>query len=125
MLGLATTSAQAGVGPSSLRGLPILTSTQKTGKATPEHNSPEARKLRKSTQEFKAMLVSSWWQEMQNSFHDPDEEQEAGSDTLQQIAFQSMATAMAASGGIGLARMVFHYLTPSLEHSKLPNGITD
>ena len=71
------------------------------------------------------MLVSSWWQEMQNSFRDPDEEQEAGSDTLQQIAFQSMATAMAASGGIGLARMVFHYLTPSLEHSKPPNGITD
>ena len=98
MLGLATTSAQAGVGPSSLRGLPILTSTQKTGKATPEHNSPEARSLRKSTQEFEAMLVSSWWQEMQNSFHDPDEEQEAGSDTLQQIAFQSMATAMAALG---------------------------
>jgi len=71
------------------------------------------------------MLVSSWWQEMENSFRDPDEEQAPGSDTLQQIGFQSMATAMAASGGIGLARMLFHHLAPTLEHSKPLGGITD
>jgi hypothetical protein len=70
------------------------------------------------------MLVSSWWQEMQASFRDPDEEQEAGSDTLQQIGFQSMATAMAASGGIGLARMVFHHLAPALERSNPPDDIS-
>jgi Rod binding domain-containing protein len=124
MFDLATPSVQFGAGPSRLAALPVPTSTQRGGEATPEHDSPEAHKLRKSTQEFEAMLVSSWWQEMQNSFHDPDEEQEAGSDTLQQIGFQSMATAMAASGGIGLARMVFHHLAPALEHSKPPDGIS-
>jgi Rod binding domain-containing protein len=118
VLGLATLSGHVAAGPSNLNTLPVPASTQRPGEATPEDDSLEAHKLRKSTQEFEAMLVSSWWQEMQNSFHDPDEEQEAGSDTMQQIGFQSMAMAMAASGGIGLARMVFHHLAPALEHSK-------
>jgi Rod binding domain-containing protein len=121
---LVTSSIHVGLGPSNFSPLSLPTSTQRSGEATPKDDSPEAHKLRKSTQEFEAMLVSSWWQEMQNSFRDPDEEQEAGSDTLQQIGFQSMATAMAASGGIGLARMVFHHLAPALEHSKPSDGIT-
>jgi Rod binding domain-containing protein len=119
-----TSSVHVGLGPNNFSALSLPTSTQRRGEATPEHDSPEAHKLRKSTQEFEAMLVSSWWQEMQASFRDPDEEQEAGSDTLQQIGFQSMATAMAASGGIGLARMVFHHLAPALDHSKPPDGVT-
>ena len=118
------TSVIVGAGPGNFSALEIPTSAQRPGETTPEHDSPEAHKLRKSTQEFEAMMVSSWWQEMQSSFRDPDEEQEAGSDTLQQIGFQSMATAMAASGGIGLARMVFHHLAPALERSKEPDGIT-
>jgi Rod binding domain-containing protein len=119
---LVTSSVQVGAGSSALGALPLPISTQRPGEATPELDSPEVHKLRKSTQEFEAMLVSSWWQEMQNSFRDPDEEGEAGSDTLQQIGFQSMATAMAASGGIGLARMVFHHLEPALEHGKPSDG---
>jgi Rod binding domain-containing protein len=122
---LVMSSVNVGTRPSTLGALPLPTSTQRPREAMPEHDSPEVHKLRKSTQEFEAMLVSSWWQEMQNSFRDPDEEQEAGSDTLQQIGFQSMATAMAASGGIGLARMVFHCLAPALEHSKPLDGATD
>jgi Rod binding domain-containing protein len=122
---LLTSSVHFGAERSNFSAAPLPTSTQRHGEATPEDDSPQAHKLRKSTQEFEAMLVSSWWQEMQNSFRDPDEEQEAGSDTLQQIGFQSMATAMAASGGIGLARMVFHHLAPALEHSRPSDVITD
>ena len=126
MLGIDPTSVQIGLTAGALGALGaerlVPTPTQSPWEGT-EKDSPEARKLRKSTQEFEGLLVSSWWQEMQNSFQDPETEQESGFDTLQQLGFQSMAMAMAGSGGIGLARMLFHKLAPALG-SGAPDGVT-
>ncbi len=118
-------SAQVGVAASGSGTLPASTPTQSRWEVGPEKDSPEARKLRKSAQEFEAILVSSWWQEMQNSFQDPETEQEAGFDTLQQLGFQSMAMAIAGSGGIGLARMVFHKLAPALGRDRPTDTVTN
>lgn len=125
MSGFDPISSKLGVGIVGLGALPAKASTERVSEAEPEKDSPGARKLRKSTQDFEAMLVSSWWQEMQNSFRDPNTDQEAGFDTLEQLGFQSMATALAASGGIGLARMVFHKLAPALSPGKPADSATD
>jgi len=125
MSGFAPILAQSGLGTTGLSALPVSASTERLSEAGPEKDSPEARKLRKSAQDFEAILVSSWWQEMQNSFRDPDTDQDAGSDTMEQLGFQSMASAMAASGGIGLARMVFHKLAPALGRGNPADAATD
>ena len=76
---------------------------------------PEHRKLRKAAQDFEGILLSAWWQQMQKSFLGPsDAEREAGADTLSSLAIQSMSSALAHQGGLGLAQMLVRQLEPSL-----------
>ncbi len=86
--------------------------------ATTPDASPRAQKLLHSAQEFEAIMVSSWWQQMNQTFSDPDEDSDPGAETMQGMGIQSMAMAMAKSGGVGLARMLFHQLQPALAQGK-------
>ena len=79
---------------------------------------PQARKLRKATEEFESMLVSSWWEQMEKTFGN-SEPQEPGFDTLRSIGLRAMTTAMAAAGGFGIARMLYHKLEPELSHGQV------
>jgi len=85
--------------------------------------SPQVQKLRHGTEEFESMLVSSWWQEMGNTFKDDSEsDSDPGADTIQTIGIQSMTLEMAKSGGLGLARMMFHKLESALLRDELGAG---
>lgn len=93
----------------------------------PKAETPQARKLRKSAQEFEALLISSWWREMQQSSLDPEDSDSvlgAGADTLQGLGMNAMATAVAQGGGLGIARMLVHSLEPSLHQPAPGNSAT-
>jgi Rod binding domain-containing protein len=68
-------------------------------------------KVEKSAKDFESILLGSWLQQAESSFAkvpggDDDEDQDAGSEQMQGIAMQSLGSAMAAGGGIGIARMI-------------------
>ena len=72
-------------------------------------------KIDKSSKEFESMLMSSWLQQAYESFgsvsgEDDDSDLDSGKQQFQGIAMQSLGTAMTASGGIGIAKMISTYL---------------
>jgi Rod binding domain-containing protein len=83
---------------------------------TPE--TPAHRKLRKAAEEFESMMIAQLWQGFQSGLSSlTGESQPAGSETLNSLATQSMSTALAHRGGLGLAQMIVRQLEPSLNHS--------
>jgi Rod binding domain-containing protein len=66
-------------------------------------------KIEKGAREFEAVLVGSWLQQAEQSFATlpgADQDQDAGRDQMMSLGVQSLATSMAATGGIGLAAMI-------------------
>jgi Rod binding domain-containing protein len=67
-------------------------------------------KIEKSAKEFESMLLSTWLQQAEQSMATvpgaEDDEDAAGRDQMMSLGVQSLATAMAASGGIGIASMI-------------------
>jgi Rod binding domain-containing protein len=70
----------------------------------------DSSKIDKGAQQFEAMLISSWLQQAEKSFatvpgaeDDPDA---AGRDQMMSMGVQSLADSLAASGGIGIAKMI-------------------
>ena len=79
---------------------------------------PEKLKLRRATEEFEAILLSSWWEQMQKSFPAASEsEQEPGFDTLRELSYRALAVALASRGGIGVASLMLRQLEPALPNS--------
>lgn len=82
------------------------------------NSSPQSRKLFKECQKFEAILISNLWSEMEQgvsgtglgSGSDP------GADTMQSFGIQAAATGLANAGGLGIARMLYQELAPSLSH---------
>lgn len=80
-------------------------------------------KIDKSSKEFESMLLSSWLQQAYETFgsvsgEDEDGDLESGKQQFQGIAMQALGTAMSASGGIGIAKMISSYL-----HKKDEKGV--
>lgn len=67
-------------------------------------------KIEKSAQEFESMLLSTWLQQAETSMATvpgaEDDEDAAGRDQMMSLGVHSLATSMAASGGIGIAKMI-------------------
>ncbi len=66
-------------------------------------------KIDKGAKEFEAVLVGSWLQQAEQSFATvpgADDGQDVGRDSMMSLGVQTLATSMAASGGIGIANMV-------------------
>ena len=66
-------------------------------------------KIEKGAREFEAVLVGSWLQQAEQSFATlpgGDDDQDAGRDQMMSLGVQSLATSMAAAGGIGLGHMI-------------------
>src|SRR5579875_2983382 len=64
-------------------------------------------KLQKATEQFESMLVSTLWKDMVKTFTDPGSgSDEPGFDTLRDLSLR----AMAASGGIGISRMLYQQI---------------
>ena len=67
-------------------------------------------KIEKSAQEFESMLLSTWLTQAEQSMATvpgaEDDEDAAGRDQMMSLGVQSLANSMAASGGIGIAKMI-------------------
>lgn len=70
-------------------------------------------KLRKAAEEFEGMLIAQMLGQFNLSLTSMSSESEdAGSATLNALAVQTFANAMAARGGFGFAKMLVHQLEP-------------
>lgn len=73
-------------------------------------------KIDKSAQEFESMLLSTWLQQAQQSMasvpgaDDENDDSSGMKDQMMSLGVQALSTAMAASGGIGLGKMIAHAL---------------
>ncbi|HUD55491.1 MAG TPA: hypothetical protein VMR02_09705 [Terracidiphilus sp.] len=67
-------------------------------------------KIEKSAQEFESMLLSTWLQQAEQSMATvpgaEDDEDAAGRDQMMSLGVHSLATSLAASGGIGIGKMI-------------------
>lgn len=67
-------------------------------------------KIEKSAREFESMLLSNWLQQAEQSMASvpgADDDEDAGArEQMMSLGVQSLATAMTASGGIGIAKMI-------------------
>jgi Rod binding domain-containing protein len=76
-------------------------------------NSPrsatDAAKIDKGAKEFEAVLVGSWLQQAEQSFATvpgADDDADVGRSQMMSLGVQSLATSLAATGGIGIGKMV-------------------
>jgi Rod binding domain-containing protein len=83
-------------------------------------------KIEKSAQEFESMLLSTWLQQAETSMATvpgaEDDEDAAGRDQMMGLGVQSLATSLAASGGIGIAKMIAKALHAAADKAA---GVTD
>ena len=66
-------------------------------------------KIEKGAKEFEAILVGSWLQQAEQSFATvpgADDDQDPGGQQMMSLGVQQLATSMAASGGIGIGKMI-------------------
>jgi Rod binding domain-containing protein len=69
----------------------------------------DGAKIDKGAKEFESVLVGSWLQQAEQSFATvpgADDGQDVGRDSMMSLGVQTLATSMAASGGIGIGKMV-------------------
>ena len=92
--------------------LPVeLVQTPKLG----SQQSKDDAKIEKAGRDFESILLGSWLQKAEQSFAtvpggDEDADADVGKDQFQGMAMQSLAGALTASGGIGIARMITDHL---------------
>lgn len=67
-------------------------------------------KLSKVAQEFEAILLSSWLEKLQASFTGIDDGSDPAHETLASMGTQAIASALAARGGIGVAKILVQHL---------------
>ena len=83
----------------------------------------QRQKLQKAAQEFEAILLSSWWEAMGKSFPASSESgRESGLDMMQDLSRQAMSVAIAACGGLGIARVLIRQLERSLPGTGWESG---
>lgn len=69
----------------------------------------DSSKIDKGAKEFEAVLLGSWLQQAEQSFATipgSDDDQDPGHNQMMSMGVQSLATSMAASGGLGIGRMI-------------------
>jgi Rod binding domain-containing protein len=69
----------------------------------------DAAKIDKGSQQFEAILIGSWLKDAEQSFGSVpggNDNQDSGGEQMMSLGVQSLATSMAASGGIGIGKMI-------------------
>ena len=75
----------------------------------------EKSRLQKAAEEFEGILLASLWKSMQESiFKSKEQGFLGGGETLQDWGIHVMASSLAASGGMGIARMLIQELEPAV-----------
>ena len=83
----------------------------------------DAAKIDKGAKEFEAVLLGSWLQQAEQSFATvpgADDEDDPGKQQMTSMAVQSLATSMAASGGLGIGRMIAAAMHRIAEKQNVP-----
>jgi Rod binding domain-containing protein len=92
-----------------------------------EQSSGDNSKIEKGAREFEAMLLATWMQQAEQSMASvpgADDEEMAGKDQMMSLGVQSVSTALAASGGIGIGKMIaqsMHRMAPPPDPKSLDN----
>ncbi len=95
--------------------LPTMRSLSAASAAN-QPESPAHKRLRKAAQDFEGILISEMWEKFNEGFTDfGGETPLAGSETMNSLAIQTLSTAIAKSGGLGIGKMLLHSLEPTLE----------
>lgn len=85
-------------------------------------------KIEKGAMEFESMLLSSWLQQAEQSMATvpgaEDDEDSSGRDQMMSLGTQQLASSMAASGGIGIARMIAKAMHAAENKAEATNGLT-
>ena len=89
----------------------LLNRVQAESASAQTGSADQAAKIDKSAREFESILLGSWLQQAEKSFAqvpggDDDEDQDPGKEQFQSLAMQSLAGSLAASGGIGIGKMI-------------------
>jgi Rod binding domain-containing protein len=84
-------------------------------------------KIEKSSKDFEAILVGSWLQQAEQSFAtvpgaDADDK-DVGRDQVMSFGVQSLATSLAASGGIGIGKMIAKAMHASANKADAQAGV--
>jgi len=87
--------------------------------------SPE--KIKRSAQEFESILLTQWLEQAREAFAsmpggDEDDNDDPGHSQMMGLGMQALASAVTKSGGIGIARMLEHYLQKQSGQPSLPVG---
>lgn len=72
-------------------------------------NRSDDAKIEKGAQQFEAILIGSWLKDAEQSLGSVpggDENQDSGGEQMMSLGVQSLATSLAASGGIGMGKMI-------------------
>ena len=97
-------------------GLPASVRQQEGVSAPGSPETPAHKKLCKAAQEFEGILISQLLEDFKvgtSSF--AGDAPLAGSDTLNSLAVQTLSTALAGRGGLGIGQMPVHQREPSLD----------
>ena len=77
-------------------------------------SSRQDAKIDKAARDFESILLSSWLQKAEASFGSvpggDEDDDDPGKGQLQAIAMQALGGSLAASGGIGIAKMIAEHL---------------
>lgn len=82
-------------------------------------------KIDKSAQQFEAILVGTWLNEAQQSFASVpggDTDRDAGGDQMMSLGVQTLSTSLAASGGLGIGKMIAKAMHAAADREK--NGVS-
>ena len=78
-----------------------------------DSRSAEKTKIEKAGRDFESILLGSWLQGAEKSFAavpGGDDDQDSGGEQFMSMAMQQLATTLAASGGIGIGKMITEHL---------------
>jgi Rod binding domain-containing protein len=95
----------------------------KAAKPTTEASeAARSRKLRQAAEDFESILIASWWKSMKESFLGSDESEEGFANLgFDELSIQAVSSALAASGGFGIARLLLRQLEPELSSTQPEN----
>lgn len=88
--------------------------------AAPKELTDDA-KIDKSSQQFEAILVGTWLNEAQQSFASVpggDTDPDVGGDQMMSLGVQSLSASLAASGGLGIGKMIAKAMHAAADREK-------
>ncbi|MGH9491585.1 MAG: hypothetical protein ACRD2F_04010 [Terriglobales bacterium] len=74
----------------------------------------EQHQLKQAAEQFEAILLAHWWQQMRTSGLGSDADSDPTYSAINATGMEAVTMAMARSGGIGIARMLVHALEPAV-----------